>query len=176
MKRKLVSSIAAILLLAQAGLGKNGYAFNPQPPWCTYNCVLPTSEIYAHPSKVFVPPGSTAHTKITWKWSESENSPVMPYACVYVVVDNSSTASLMQCEHPGNCYYTDVPWIQAPHVYDFIVSANVGNAAPVSTLKPLASMKGANNRVRIAGVVGSKNSSSAGHDDICIPTDEDVCQ
>jgi hypothetical protein len=161
MRNKLLLAVTAAVFLFPLGVQK-AHAFNPQPPWCLYNCVVPTAEIYANPATVSAPANGTGNTQIIWKWNESEASPVMPYACVYVVVNNANTASSVDCEHPDNYYYVNIPWIAPGNQYRFIVSYSVGNSVLTRALKPLAPMTGASYDVYVQGVVSGGGGGGGG--------------
>jgi hypothetical protein len=111
-----------------------------------------TAEIYANPVNVFLPANTAGNTTITWKWNKRNNNSVGT-ACLYVVVDNAPTASVVDCEHDDHYYNVGITWIVAPHTYNFIVSTNVGTSAPVTLLNQLSSFNESVSNVLVHGIL-----------------------
>lgn len=95
--------------------------FDPGPI-CIYNCAPPTGRISASPSVVGAPAGGMGHVSIQWYWTEDPNKPLTEYSCLWVAGDGELNAHIVQCEHPGHTYTTDLNWIAAGHRYVFSVA------------------------------------------------------
>jgi hypothetical protein len=109
---------------------------------CSFNCPLPVGSISASPSVVSAPAGGMGNVSIRWTWDESKAQPVTQYACLWVSGNGETDAHVVQCEHPGNTYTTNLNWIAAGSSYVFYVAAGNPNGPftrPVSQIPVLAS-------------------------------------
>jgi hypothetical protein len=109
---------------------------------CSFNCPLPVGSISASPSVVSAPAGGMGNVSIRWTWDESKSQPVTQYACLWVSGNGETDAHVVQCEHPGNTYTTNLNWIAAGSSYVFYVAPGNPNGPftrPVSQIPVLAS-------------------------------------
>ncbi|MFK2905293.1 hypothetical protein ISP17_15120 [Dyella ginsengisoli] len=133
----------AELVQALQGMQTNGPVANWSPgPGCVYNCPLPVGSISASPSIVYAPAGGMGSVSIRWTWDESRSQPVAQYSCLWVSGNGEPNAHVVQCEHPGNTYTTNLNWIAAGSSYVFRVAPGNPNGPytqPISYLNTLAS-------------------------------------
>lgn len=111
-------------------------------PACLYNCPLPVGSISASPSIVYAPAGGMGSVSIRWTWDESRAQPVAQYSCLWVSGNGEANAHVVQCEHPGNTYTTNLNWIAAGSSYVFRVAPGNPNGPytqPIAYLNTLAS-------------------------------------
>lgn len=120
---------------------------SPVPEWapgpgCNYNCPPPVGSISASPSVVSVPAGGLGRVSIRWTWDEARDQPFTQYSCLWVSGNGESNAHVVQCEHPGNTYTTNLNWIAAGNSYVFRVAPGFPGGPftkPVSSLLTTAS-------------------------------------
>jgi hypothetical protein len=115
--------------------------WSPGAP-CSFNCPPPVGSISASPSVVSAPPGGMGNVSIRWTWDESHSQPVAQYSCLWVSGNGETDAHVVQCEHPGNTYTTNLNWIAAGSSYVFYVAPGNPNGPftrPVSQIPVLAS-------------------------------------
>lgn len=89
---------------------------------CSFNCPPPVGSISASPSVVSAPAGGMGNVSIRWTWDESHSQPITQYSCLWVSGNGESDAHIVQCEHPGNTYTTNLTWIAAGSNYVFRVA------------------------------------------------------
>lgn len=109
---------------------------------CSFNCPAPVGSISASPSIVSAPAGGMGNVSIRWTWDESRSQPITQYSCLWVSGNGESDAHIVQCEHPGNTYTTNLNWIAAGSSYVFRVAPGNPNGPftmPVINLITLAS-------------------------------------
>jgi hypothetical protein len=123
------------------------HATGPVANWvpgtpCSFNCPPPVGSISASPSVVSAPAGGMGSVSIRWTWDESHSQPVTQYSCLWVSGNGEPDGHIVQCEHPGNTYTTNLNWIAAGSSYVFFVAPGNPNGPftkPVSGLAVLAS-------------------------------------
>jgi hypothetical protein len=109
---------------------------------CSFNCPPPVGSISASPNVVSAPAGGMGNVSIRWTWDENRSQPVTQYSCLWVSGNGETDGHVVQCEHPGNTYTTNLNWIAAGSSYVFFVAPGNPNGPftrPVSQLIVLAS-------------------------------------
>lgn len=165
MKVKVSLVLSAILLIALSFAPNNAFAWKPNA-LCYTNCGLPFGDISANPSNVQVPDySSTGSTQLRWFYDWEPRRPMFALGCVYVQVNNSTQANVVQCEWPGHNQTTNIPWITAGNHYTFTLSAFVGNSVHESSLITLIPTVGGRFFTHVNGVLGSGNGNGGNGDD-----------
>ncbi|WP_157379759.1 hypothetical protein [Burkholderia ubonensis] len=106
-------------------------------PFCLFNCPPPVGSVSASPQQVSVPQNGTGATTLRWTWDESRAKPVAEYACLWVSAGDEPNAHMVDCEHPGNQYTVNIPWI-ATGTYTFWVA--LGNPKGGPSTVPIANL------------------------------------
>lgn len=97
--------------------GPNGGGTPPPDAWANFslkNVDIPYSS-------------SLGSTNINWKWYQSYHN--YNFGCLYLVIDGNfgnGNGSLITCEHDGNWYNTNIPWLQYGHSYFFYIQLQNG--------------------------------------------------
>lgn len=120
-------AVGLVGLLLQFGLVPAAHAWKPGKlctNWPFQLCgEFVQKSFSANPTTVVLPSYSVAgRTTITWKWDFEPRSPWFNLACIYVQMNDSSVATIVQCEYPGNTNYTNADWITAGNVYTFFLA------------------------------------------------------
>lgn len=153
MKNKVFMALTALLLWTQFGVPGVAKAWKVKSI-CYIDCGVPIGFITANPTVVQLPSSSSlGTTQLKWFWDFYPRKPLFSLACVYVQVNAQAQASVVQCEHPGNTYTTNISWIGEGYMYTFIVSAYVGDTVPVSSLFQIVAEPGRQTSVDVTGVL-----------------------
>ncbi|PKM03741.1 MAG: hypothetical protein CVV16_07895 [Gammaproteobacteria bacterium HGW-Gammaproteobacteria-6] len=145
--------LSALLLWAQFMAPDMAYAYKVKN-LCIVNCGVPIGFINASPAVVILPSSSSmGSTQLKWTWDFEPRKPWFKLGCVYVHVNDQMNANVVQCEHPGNTYTTNISWITAGNMYTFILSPYVGDTVPVDSLIQIVAAPGKQTSVDVTGVL-----------------------